>query len=44
MEVQKDVSITYQMIPGADHFFEGRLDVLAQSVVRYVSGQVRPPN
>ncbi|MCY4430082.1 MAG: alpha/beta hydrolase [Rhodospirillales bacterium] len=43
MEVQKNVSIAYQMIPGADHFFEGRLDVLAQSVVRYVSSRVRTP-
>ncbi len=43
VEVQKGVMITYQVVPGADHFFAGHLDVLAQSVARYVAGRVRSP-
>ncbi len=41
-EVQKNVSIAYERIPGADHFFRGHLDMLAQAVVRYVSGRMQP--
>ncbi len=41
-EVQKNVSISYEMIPGADHFFRGHLDKLAQAVVRYVSSRMPP--
>ncbi len=38
---QRDVEIDYRVIDGANHFFNGELDTVAQSVKDYVSARIR---
>ncbi|USO02234.1 MAG: alpha/beta hydrolase [Alphaproteobacteria bacterium] len=39
MRVQKDISVDYKKIPGADHFFENSLPQLTQVLYDYVATQ-----
>jgi len=43
---QRDITVTYRLIQGANHFFTNRLEDLAQHVERYIDSApdaVRPP-
>jgi alpha/beta superfamily hydrolase len=39
---QKDITVDYRVIKGANHFFTDRLDKLAAATSDYIAGTMRP--
>jgi alpha/beta superfamily hydrolase len=40
---QKDISVEYRVVKGANHFFTDRLDKLSATVSDYIASAMRPP-
>ncbi len=42
LKTQKGITITHEVVPGANHFFEGKIDELMAVVNRYVDERLAP--
>jgi alpha/beta superfamily hydrolase len=43
LKTQKGITITHEVIPGANHFFEGKIDELVAAVSNYIDTRLAPP-
>ncbi len=43
LKTQKGITITHEVIPGANHFFEGKIDELVAAVSNYIDMRLAPP-
>jgi alpha/beta superfamily hydrolase len=42
LKTQKGIIIEQKVIPGANHFFDGRIEPLMQSVAAYLDKRLKP--
>ena len=42
LKTQKGITITHNVIPGANHFFDGTMDNMTEAVRTYVGGRISP--
>jgi dienelactone hydrolase len=40
LKTQRGIKITHEIIPGANHFFEDKIDELKKSVSEYLDGRI----